>query len=215
MHFLIDYENVHNAGLMGAGYLNEEDHVHLFYSQCSMTMERGYMQMLEQCGCAFEIIKLITAGKNFLDFYIAVKLGEIVASGCQKPIAIISKDQGYKAVQEYCGRYTALHKKLVLKPNIAEGILAAKEGTERMQMLQQEKEHISIETEYALYQERMKLREELEQLFSNTEYEQDMDKAFCILQRKEGRKNVYVSMLKTFGREHGVEVYNMTREIIA
>lgn len=215
MHFLIDYENVHSSGLTGAGYLNETDHVILFYSQCSMTIERGYMQLLEQCGCELAIIKLITAGKNYLDFYIAVKMGEIIAEGCQEPIAIISKDQGYKAVQEYCGRYTSLHKKLVLKPNIAEGILAAKEGTERMQQLQREKEHISIETEYAVYRERMKLREEIKQLFLDTEYEKDIEKAFCILQKKGGRKNAYISMLKTFGREHGVEVYNMTRDLVA
>lgn len=215
MHFLIDYENVHNAGLRGAEYLNEEDQIILFYSQNSMTMERGYMHILAQCGCTFDIIKLISAGKNYLDFYIAVKIGELIAAGCQNPIGIISKDNGYKAVQEYCGRYTGFHTKLVLKPTIAEAILTAKEGTERTQLLQREKEHISIEAEYAVYKERMKLWEELQQIFSDTEYEKDMEQTFSIIQNTANKKDVYLSMLKAFGRRHGVEVYNMTRELVA
>ena len=43
MLFLIDYENVGNAGMKGSDYLNAQDHVIVFYSEA-----RTHMATLQQ-----------------------------------------------------------------------------------------------------------------------------------------------------------------------
>ena len=45
MHILIDFENVNNSGLEGAGYLTEDDHVTLFYSHSCENIQQGYFDL--------------------------------------------------------------------------------------------------------------------------------------------------------------------------
>lgn len=51
MHFLIDYENVHSAGLRGADLLTERDTIVLFYSDSNDKVEQGAMNRIVQSGC--------------------------------------------------------------------------------------------------------------------------------------------------------------------
>ena len=78
MHFLIDYENVHSAGLTGAELLTDQDTVVLFYSDSNDKVEQGAMNRIIQSGCKIELRKLKTKGKNALDFYIATYVGELL-----------------------------------------------------------------------------------------------------------------------------------------
>ena len=81
MLFLIDYENVGNAGMKGCGYLDARDYVIVFYSEARRHMEQRILEQVTASGCAFEICKLYKAGKNALDFYIASRLGELIGGG--------------------------------------------------------------------------------------------------------------------------------------
>ena len=58
MLFLIDYENVGRAGLRGCEYLDEQDHVVLFYSDGKKHAERRSLEQISSSGCRFEICKL-------------------------------------------------------------------------------------------------------------------------------------------------------------
>lgn len=63
MLFLIDYENVGNAGMKGYGYLDMQDHVVIFYSEAKKHMERRILEELTSSKCIFEVCKLCKTGR--------------------------------------------------------------------------------------------------------------------------------------------------------
>ena len=46
MLFLVDYENVGNAGMKGSSYLNAKDHIIVFYSETKKNMERRTLEII-------------------------------------------------------------------------------------------------------------------------------------------------------------------------
>ena len=78
MYFLIDLENVHNAGMYGVRYLNESDTLILFLPKRPKTLSIGHLEDIANSGCTLETYKLKSTGKNALDYYIAVRVGEIL-----------------------------------------------------------------------------------------------------------------------------------------
>ena len=53
MLFLIDYENVGNAGMKGCGYLDARDYVIVFHSEARRHMEPRILEQVTASGCAF------------------------------------------------------------------------------------------------------------------------------------------------------------------
>ena len=67
---LVDYENVStNDGLKGVEYLNKNDTLIIFYSQCCEKIRAEYIEIIEQSQCEFKTYKLARIGKNALDFW--------------------------------------------------------------------------------------------------------------------------------------------------
>ena len=98
---LVDYENVSSTdGLKGVEYLNENDTLIIFYSQCCEKIRGEYIDMIEKSQCKFKTYKLAKTGKNALDFYIAVECGILGVQG-ERPISIISKEKGFSAVSDF------------------------------------------------------------------------------------------------------------------
>ena len=101
MKILVDLENVHAKGALGAEFLNKTDDVVLFYSQAAPSMETHYLDLMaENCG-KLSAIKLKTVRKNALDFYIASYIGALLGCGYDGEIAIVSTDNGFLSVKEY------------------------------------------------------------------------------------------------------------------
>ena len=98
---LVDYENVYAAnGLKGVEYLNDTDTLCIFYSHSCAKIRCDYMEIIEKSGCVFRTYKLVKAGKNALDFYIASECGALSQSG-ETQIAIVSNDKGFAAVSDF------------------------------------------------------------------------------------------------------------------
>lgn len=113
MLFLIDYENVGNAGMKGCHYLNASDHIIIFYSETRKNMERRFLEDIANSGCTFETCKLCKTGKNALDFYITSKLGEIFGGGFDETSVIVSRDAGFQAVRDYWDK-RSIHRRSLL-----------------------------------------------------------------------------------------------------
>lgn len=131
MYFLIDHENVSNNGYKGSEFLLSEDTVEIFFSNSSKNIMSGLFKDMEQAGCNIKICKLYQTRKNALDFYITSRVGELVGSGFNGNIAIVSGDQGFKSVQEYWTKVTLNKKQICLVPTIADAIASAGEANER------------------------------------------------------------------------------------
>lgn len=214
LHFLIDFENVGNSGLQGAGQLSGGDCVVIFFSQARNRIEQRKFQQITESGCEFEICKLHKTGKNALDFYIATRVGEICGSRSEGSIAIISNDKGFEAVRDYWRKRKDNSRTIILRPNIEKAIVSLNENSLRCARLRQSLQEVGIEEEYAHFQERRRVKEELKDLFCGTEYEGVIPQIQDILERKSERKIIYLDHLKQFGRKDGLAIYSRVKQMV-
>lgn len=209
MLFLIDYENVGNAGMKGCHYLNASDYIVIFYSETRKNMERRFLEDITNSGCAFEICKLCKNGKNALDFYITSKLGEMFGGGFEETAVIVSRDTGFQAARDYWDK-RAVHKRRVLLSNCVEdGIVSSNENSDRTRELKRFRENLSIGGFFADYTEEMRIKAVIKNLFEGTEYEGRTEEIQKLMEgERKAPKIIYLNCLHSFGRNSGLAIYN-------
>lgn len=207
MYFLIDYENVKNLGMRGTEYLLPTDHVIVFYSKNAPNMEQRYLEDIKNAGCGFEICKLKSKRKNGLDFYIATRLGELFGSGCCDTAVLVSKDEGFQAIREYWTECSAVRHRVTISESIERGIVSANEVGERAERIRMRMKTTDIGTFFALYEENLKLRRLLEEIFATTEFACQIDQIEEILKNGKTAKVIYLDSLRSFGRKNGLKIY--------
>lgn len=152
MTTILDYENVSTSdGLKGVEYLNENDMLIIFYSQCCEKIRAEYIHMIEKSQCDFRTYKLARTGKNALDFYIAVECGVLGMQG-KKQISIISKDKGLSAVSDFFRIQEALDGVTVCVASDVENAIVALNAPEdetRMKLIKEKTRTLSIDAEQA------------------------------------------------------------------
>lgn len=208
MLFLIDYENVGNAGMKGCDYLDTADRLIIFYSDAKKHMEQRMLENITVSGCAFEICKLCKTGKNALDFYIASKLGELFGEGYDDLAVVVSNDSGFQAVRDYWEKRAAHKRRVILAASVEDGIVSGNENNERTRQLRKQREKLSIGGYYSAYMERKRTKAALQELFEGTPYENKIEEIQNMIQGKEkNAKVIYLSSLHLFGKKEGLEVY--------
>lgn len=98
----------------------------------------------------------------------------MIGTGYQEPIAIISNDKDFKSVQEYWRECSDTKQRILLSGTITEGIIAANQATERTRMLREQEKMVSIEVEYAKYEEARRIHQLLAEQFADTEYAEQL-----------------------------------------
>lgn len=213
MLFLVDYENVGNAGMRGSSYLDIQDHVIIFYSESKKNVERRYLEDISASGCKFEICKLCKNGKNALDFYIVSRLGELIGEGYQGVSIIVSKDSGFQAARDYWEKRASCKRKVFVSPSMEDGIISGNENNERTKELKRLRESLTIGGYYSAYEERLRLQSLIESLFQGTEYQDRTEEIQELMEGgKKKAKVIYLSSLHTFGRKSGLEIYQKLKE---
>lgn len=209
MLFLVDYENVGNAGMRGSSYLNANDRVIIFYSESQRFMERRALEDITSSGCVFEICKLYQSGKNAIDFYIASRLGELDENDYEGFAIVVSNDNGFKAVKDYWERRAYHKRKVLISSCLEDGLISANENNERTRLLRSLREKLTIGGYYADYMEKIRTKKELQNLFAGTEYEDRLEQIQSLLERKDKSwKLIYLNSLHLFGRKDGLEIYH-------
>lgn len=209
MLFLIDYENVGNAGMNGCHYLNASDYIIIFYSETRKNMERRFLDDIADSGCSFEICKLCKNGKNALDFYIASKLGEIFGGGFEGTSVIVSRDAGFQAVRDYWDKRAAHRRRVLLANCVEDGIVSSNESSERTRELKQLRENLTIGGFFADYTEKLRIRAVIKSLFEGTEYEEMTEEIQKLMEgKKKTPKIIYLNCLHFFGKDSGLAIYN-------
>lgn len=104
-HILVDWENIVctnniTSVFSGISYLDKEDELYFFYSETCPKLKNKYYNAILNSGCKTKFCRLQNSGKNALDFYIVTEVGRLVEQG-EKEIAILSRDNGYRAVKDY------------------------------------------------------------------------------------------------------------------
>lgn len=211
-YFMIDFENTRSKGLHGAEYLLPDDNVTIFYSQSSLKVEKGLLQQVVDAGSVLNICRLQKTGKNALDYYIASRIGELFGGGYQGRIAIVSGDKGYSAVQDYWAYCAEPARKIVVGPNIEQCIGRSNENSERKRTIQGKLQEVNLETQYGLYEEHLRIRQDLEDRFADAEYRELLGQIVNIAESKKGRRSLYLDSVKQFGRKRGLEIYTRIRQ---
>ena len=126
--YLIDYENVHDAGLDGIGRLKKEDKVIVFYgiNIKAIPFDRHVEMMNSKAD--IEFIKTAKVAKNYLDFQLTTYLGYLVGKGEKGPLYVVSKDTGFDSVIDFWkGRNVEI--KRVLNLQLDKPVVAAAKAT--------------------------------------------------------------------------------------
>lgn len=214
MYFLVDFENVRSGGLRGVDYLDKSDYITIFFSEAAHSCEGRYLEEIEESGCHFDTCKLQNTGKNGLDFYIASRVGEFYGSGHKERVAIISKDQGYKAVRDYWDVRLPSNKKIIISPSVERGLIASNDNSERVKRLRGKLASVDIDVFQAKYEERVKMQQLLQQIFHETEYENKMAEIQDMVETTKSPKIVYLNSLHRFGRNQGLEIYRRIKPML-
>lgn len=216
---LVDYENVWGAhGLKGVEYLDVEDILYIFYSQCCGKIRAEYMDAIRRTECDFRIYKLANAGKNALDFYIASECGVLSQSG-ESQIVIVSNDKGFKAVADFFQLKKGAGKtKVVIASNIENGLMALNtaDNTARRQELQDRSRMLDIAVEHARYTEHNSMKNRLRAAFSGTEYEHMISRIFAYAEDHQDAapRQLYTGSLHAFGRRNGTAIYQILKTVV-
>lgn len=214
MYFLVDFENVRSNGLRGAAYLEESDGLTIFFSNAARSCETRYLEEIEKSGCQFDTCKLINPGKNGLDFYIASRIGEFYGSGRRDRAVIISKDQGFKAVRDYWEMRLPPDKSILISPSIEQSLIASNDNTERVKILKRNLAGVEIDVFQAKYEERMKLRKTLQNVFRGSELADKMPEIQAMVETGKAPKIIYLDALRRFGKKQGLEIYQRLKPVL-
>lgn len=214
MYFLVDFENVRSGGLRGVDYLDKSDYITIFFSNAAHSCEGRYLEEIEKSGCHFDTCKLQNTGKNGLDFYIASRVGEFFGSGHNERVAIISKDQGYKAVRDYWDVRLPTNKKIIISPSVERSLIASNDNSERVKLLKGKLASVDIDVFQAKYEERIRMQQLLKEIFHETEYENKMSEIQDMVKTTKSPKIVYMDSLHRFGRNQGLEIYRRIKPML-
>ncbi|MCD8014393.1 MAG: PIN domain-containing protein [Lachnospiraceae bacterium] len=212
LQFLIDYENVRETGLDGVEHLYNTDTITIFYSAVCEKISQKSMDFILHSGCRFQAVRLKRTGKNALDFYIVSMVGALFGAGFSGKVVVVSKDKGYAAMKDYWMSHGISSERILLKATVKEGILASNENSIRRKLISAGTSQLSIEKEYAKYQERARLKKKIEALFANTEYEDEVAKIFELTETEKKPKDLYLGSLKRFGRTDGTRIYRFLKQ---
>lgn len=214
MYFLVDFENVRSGGLRGTDYLEDSDYLTIFFSNAAHSCENRYLEEIERSGCHFNTCKLKNIGKNGLDFYIATRVGEFYGTGHKDKVAIISKDKGYKAVRDYWDVRLPSNNKIIISPSIERSLIASNDNSDRVKRLKNQLSGVDIEVFQARYEERMRLKEILRQIFSETDYDSKMPEIQDMMETTKAPKTIYLNSLHRFGKKQGLEIYRRIKPVL-
>ncbi len=104
-YYLIDYENVNASGLDGIEQISSDDRVVLFYTKHSSKIDLGMFNVLLNISAELTVIE-VHHGKQALDIQLASYVGFLIGTeGLESEYYIISKDKGYRNIQDFWGEH--------------------------------------------------------------------------------------------------------------
>lgn len=216
---LVDYENICTTdGLKGVEYLNENDTLIIFYSQCCEKIRAEYIDMIENSRCEFRTYRLSRAGKNALDFYIATECGCLSASG-ERQISIISKDKGFSAIADFFRVKSEIEDITVhIAPNIEKALSLsnASEDAERKKIIKEKSKTLNIDAEQARIKEHREFVNRIIRTFEGTKFEEKTKHILRFIEKQDRNtpRILYTGSLHEFGREEGREIYRILKNVV-
>ena len=99
--YLVDYENVSDAGLVGVNQRSANDLVIIFYGSKVKSIAYESLIAITDSAANIEHMKAEKTAKNYLDFQLTTYLGYKLGQNSYSEIYVISKDSGFDAVVDF------------------------------------------------------------------------------------------------------------------
>ena len=99
--YLVDYENTHEAGLVGLNKLDANAEVHIFYSKNADKLNFDLLNKIIESKATIVTTKIQANTKNSLDFQLSSFAGMLAIKNPNCEINIVSKDQGYDCLSKF------------------------------------------------------------------------------------------------------------------
>ena len=208
MYFLVDYENVCMSGLQGVEYTDANDNIVLFCN-AGQTIRQDVLDLLTKSGAEVEYVSLVKKGKNGLDFYIACRVGELIAGGIHNKIIIISRDNGYGAIIDYCKKrgFNNVYRSI----NIENALKTL--GGERQKQICYRTKTLNLCTAIDLINQEKQYRMEVVKHMLPVKDFCSVDDIQKIIKEANGKREVYLSLLKKYGKNTGTKAYRCIRDL--
>ena len=123
--YLVDYENVSDAGLVGVNQLSSNDIVVIFYGSKVKTVAYESLIAITSSSANIEHVKAEKTAKNYLDFQLTTYLGYKLGQNSYDAIFVISRDSGFDAVVDFWtekGYSIKRQESIVIKEKVVEEI---------------------------------------------------------------------------------------------
>ena len=121
--YLVDYENVSDAGLVGVDQLSSNDIVVIFYGSKVKSVAYESLIAITSSTASIEHMKAEKTAKNYLDFQLTTYLGYKLGQNSYDEIYVISRDSGFDAVVDFwAGKGYSIKRQeaIVIKEKMAE-----------------------------------------------------------------------------------------------
>ena len=99
--YLIDFENVKSAGLVGIDAIKKEDTVHLFWSKRENKISIEMMELIRKSPSEIVMHKAVIGEKDALDHQLCSFLGFMAGAGLETDFIIVSNDKAYNHLIEF------------------------------------------------------------------------------------------------------------------
>ena len=99
--FLVDFENVKSAGLVGLEQLSAAEEVVVLYSANSNTISFEMHQKILQSPACVDYYQIRRGGKNSLDFQLSSLLGYLLGTGAYSHLYVVSNDAGFDVLRDF------------------------------------------------------------------------------------------------------------------
>lgn len=208
-YYLVDFENVGLPGLCGLNMPGKEDEIHFFLSNAAHAATEDVYQDILRSPAQIMTTFCSETHKNAVDFQLAAYFGLILEREETVRISIISSDGGFRSLSDYARKrrneIVVYHAR-----NILEAYAAAK-TTASPRMYVRGK---SVDFKQIMASKRTKSLLEAPVLKElGGVYDEDtINKVLEIFQTDNmSKREKYLSLLKTYGREKGTALYRLIR----
>ena len=220
-YYLVDFENVHEAGLANVEKLGIHDHVHIFSTVNAPKISLGLLTIFNSAHLCSHIV---SAGKQSLDMHLVAYLGYLLGTTvCAKSrYVIISNDADYDNIIKFLREQTAAdivrRISFAAKSSIISSPKPSAKPTPKPTPKSAPKS-APVQAKKVASQEKVSLNNEVQKILSKANCNKDVVghvASLCVqyYNTHNAKLNVYRNLVSKYGQAQGLKIYNLVKKKI-
>lgn len=217
-YYLIDYENVSSAGLAGCEKLNKSDHIVIFFTTNAKKID---MTDIADHGATELKMVEVPAGKQSIDIHISSYLGYLAGKYEEEKcsVVIVSKDTDFDNIIKFWKNKMGIKASRTQQIKMPDPEPLVQELPDLESSDPQPADQTEVKAISAKSKERRAVNNEIMKLVSKAGYTNDVITyvASTVVKNlgvKNGKQQIYRTIVSKYGQLKGREVYNHIKKHI-